>query len=153
MKESEFQKARRIAYRLLKYSLRTENELDRRLQQQKIKSSVIKEVITSLKKSGLVDDSKFAQAWAAEKFRKGYGPARIEKDFAAKGIDSRFLSQALALFEQEEAEVVINNLIKRKVGKFRGEDSDKIKNKVSFFLQGRGFTPEQIDKYIQTLVL
>ncbi|MFA5096766.1 MAG: regulatory protein RecX, partial [Candidatus Omnitrophota bacterium] len=75
-----FEKAREYAFLLLKFRLRSENELVQRLRRKKIPAETIKEVISFLEEKKFIDDNVFARAWLSSRLKRPFGLRRIRQE-------------------------------------------------------------------------
>lgn len=81
---------------------RSKGELEARLEQAGIRENARDEALAMLEASGLVDDSRVAEARAAELARRGYGDLAIRADLRRRRIDSETATAAIELLEVEQ---------------------------------------------------
>jgi regulatory protein len=137
-----FDKARDYAFFLLKFRLRSENELIQRLKVKKIPEAVIKEIISFLKEKKFIDDNVFAKAWINSRLRKPLGLRRIRQELRQKGVGKEIIeAQSLGVKDYSETEAVLD-LAKRRLNILKGTDQVIAKRRVYAFLLRRGFSPE-----------
>jgi regulatory protein len=107
-------------------------------------SSVIKETLSSLTLSGMVDDERFARLWLESRLkRKSDSPRELGASLRKKGIDGRTASRVLKDILDEETEY---ELVRRFIGKqggFSGGESVHILRKR---LRFEGFSAETLDR-------
>ena len=152
MNEKDLKRARTIAFRLLKYRIRSQKELETRLKIKKIPADTIKVVIGDLKRLSLVDDRAFTRAWIQDRIRRGYGTVRIKKELREKGIDPEVISEGIAAFGKEaQSPAVIQRLIERRLRRYRTDDIVLIKRKLFSYLGARGFPVDQIRQALEDL--
>lgn len=151
-KEEHLYKAQTICYRLLKFRLRSEEELQGKLKERKFPAPIIKQTIEYFKDLDLVDDRKFAQRWTTSRLKKPFGINRIRMELKAKGIGPTIIEEALreATDRYEESEVV-TKLAQYRASKYKQADPEKTKQRVYGFLIRRGFSMSSIIKAIKTL--
>ena len=88
--------AYRAGVRLLAARPRSVQEIVRRLRQRKLPPNAVSEAVGRLEEKGLLDDREFAQSFARARAERGYGPARILADLAARGVERRVAELAVA---------------------------------------------------------
>jgi len=148
--EKDFKRAKNIAYRLLKYRIRSEKELSRRLRLKKVPQHIITVVLDGLKKASLVDDERFTRIWIQDRISRGYGPLRIRGQLREKGIGDGLINDFLDKYvDKQSSELLLDELIKRRVKRYKGKKPHEIKRKLSYYLGGRGFSFEKIQQALE----
>jgi regulatory protein len=143
IEELQVQDEQEIAYqkaiRLVGYRMRSESEIARYLQDQDISPETIDEVTERLKKSGLVDDLRFAQMWAEN--RREFRPRShrmLSIELQRKGIPHEIISQ---IFEEIPTD---DNLAyeaaQKQARKYRHLEWNDFRRKLTSFLARRGFS-------------
>ena len=122
--------------RLLRYRLRSEEELKRKLKE-RYSEDVAEEVMEKLREKGIVDDERFSYMFALDHLNLyGHGPFYIMKKLRELGVDEdvakRAVNRALSEFDLE-------NFLKRLYLRF--EDKKKLRD----YLFKRGFDPSILD--------
>lgn len=152
MNEKELAKAKQITYRLLRYRIRSEKELAKRLKQKKISKSVIKTVLEDCKRLSLVDDRVFTKLWIKDKFNRGYGFLRIRRELREKGIEEELINQCKDAFKKEyRTDLILDELIKKRVKRYKHDNPKEIKRKLFVYLHNRGFSFEEIERALAQL--
>lgn len=101
--EVELSQARERALRLLGYRERSVKELAKRLTDDGYPAAVAQAVTDRMSETGLVDDDRFAMAWARSRAAAGFGPKRVLRELAMKGVDPELSSAAVsAAYEGQE---------------------------------------------------
>ncbi len=140
MDTEKITKAKNVAYRLLKYRSRPENELVDRLKQHGFSGSVINKVVTGLKNAGFLDDADFTRRWIQYRLNKGYWFTRIKRELKLKGIPDTLIAKCFSeIKENNQAGAVIDNLIKRRIRRYKGRPVLEIRRKLFAYLYRRGF--------------
>lgn len=155
VKRDTFFKARTVAYRYLSYRDRSVSEIRRRLQRDEYASEVIEDVVSYLEEAGLIDDCRFAIAYAEGRFKSGgYGPLRVRADLRKKGVTPSAVDAAIADVYAEQDEMLERA---REIGTRRWEqlacekDELKRKKKVYDYLARRGFRYDMIRRIVDEL--
>ncbi|MCX7654596.1 MAG: RecX family transcriptional regulator [Fervidobacterium sp.] len=100
-----------IALRFIKFRARSEWEVKNKLKQYGFSEEVISETITKLKKSGFIDDEKFAYLYAYDSLVIRYkGPYRIKYELKQLHIDDYLIEDAI---KKVLSEVDINEIIRK----------------------------------------
>lgn len=140
--------AHRKALRLLQVRSRSCKEIEDRLRAGGYHDGVTGQILERLKRSGLLDDRRFAleRARAMGK-RKGWGPRKLRWDLLRYGLTDELIEQAI---EQAYGSLSRTSVMKRLVRKRFGDqvllgDADrKLRGRAHRYLLGRGFEPEEI---------
>ncbi|MCX5696205.1 MAG: regulatory protein RecX [Candidatus Omnitrophica bacterium] len=139
-----FDKARDYAFLLLKFRLRSVNELVGRLKLKKIPEETIKEVVSFLKEKRFIDDNIFARAWINSRLKRPLGLRRIKQELRQKGVDKEIIEAETAkVKDYSEVETVLD-LAKGRLSRLKGIDQISAKRRVYAYLARRGFSPEVI---------
>ena len=150
--EERFRKAQQIVFRLLKFRLRSEKELQRKLKEKKLPGPIIKQTIQYFKDLELIDDHKFAQQWTSSRLKKPFGLNRIRLELKDKGIDVDIIDEALKSAENQYDELkIVTELAQYRASKHRNADPERIKRRIYGYLLRRGFSMNNIIKAIKTL--
>ncbi|RAO98831.1 RecX family transcriptional regulator [Petrotoga sp. 9PW.55.5.1] len=137
----------RTALNLIKYRLRSEEELKKRLIEKGYGIDIVNKVIEKAKKSGLVDDKLFAYLYAYDKLTLDKkGPMFIQHKLRELDVDDYLISDAL---ERVKSEVDLIE-IATELAKFYYEKKRDIL-KTKDYLYRRGFEPDIINCVIENL--
>ncbi|MFA5725303.1 MAG: regulatory protein RecX [Candidatus Omnitrophota bacterium] len=139
-----FDKARDYAFLLLKFRLRSEDELVQRLKLKKIPAETIKEVISFLKEKKFIDDNVFAKAWINSRLKRPLGLRRIKQELRQKGVDKEIIEEQTAKVEDYTEGKIVLDLAKGRLNRLKGIDQVSAKRRVYAFLLRRGFSPEVV---------
>lgn len=150
--EDADERAREKALRLLTARERSATELERRLLAAGTDRVVVARTVAWLRERGYVDDRRFAQQFAAEKCRAGWGSEGIRLGLLRKGIERPVIDLVLEEFwqrqpgsEQGEARMAsVIALARRRFGPQFSEDPEKAARKLAGFLARRGHDWEAI---------
>ncbi|MDD2680002.1 MAG: regulatory protein RecX [Candidatus Omnitrophica bacterium] len=137
-----FDKARDYAFLLLKFRLRSENELAQRLKLKKIPAETIKEVISFLKEKKFIDDNIFASAWINSRLKRPLGLRRIRQELRQKGVAKEIIEEQAAKLKDYSEDKTVLDLAKGRLSRLKGIDPLSAKRRVYAFLLRRGFSPE-----------
>jgi regulatory protein len=94
-----------IAARSLRLRDRSELEVADRLAARGVAPVYRREAVTVLRRAGLLDDARFANARAATLADRGYGDAAIRHDLEQRGLDAEAVSEAVAGLASEHERV------------------------------------------------
>ncbi len=138
----EAQRAYIFALKALTRRDHSEAELRRKMNDRGISAGVADSLVESLKRSGYLDDRRFALRWAESAVRngKGYG-FRLRFELSRRGIADDLASEIAERMgaEHNEAEA-IRSLVARKFSGFAPLSADdRQKRRVISYLQRRGF--------------
>ena len=140
-----FDKARDYAFRLLKFRMRSRQELRSRLKKKKFDPATIERVVDFLAQRKFLDDREFARAWVRERIKRPFGVVRISRELKLKGIDKNIISDTLADLGSDYDEVaVVAELAKARSARLSGLEPKKAKARLYAYLLRRGFSTDAI---------
>ncbi|MDD3654187.1 MAG: regulatory protein RecX [Desulfotomaculaceae bacterium] len=93
--DTEFEKARSYAYRLLAFRQRTRKELGLRLRQKGFAPELTGQVLDLLAEYGYIDDRVFACNWVEQRLGKR-GLKGLKHELLERGISAKTISEVLA---------------------------------------------------------
>ena len=115
-------------------------ELTQKLTKREYSRTIIENLLLDLQTKGYQSDTRFAEAYARQRFDKGYGPLSIRAKLHERGIDSGLAADALIDLQVDWIDHAVA-VIERK---FRAEEitsmEPKIESRIARFLQSRGFS-------------
>lgn len=105
----------------------------------------IEQIIERLEAEGFLDEARYACAFANDKLRfQGWGRLKIRAALAQKGVKSSAIDMALEQLDEDTYHETIRKLAEKKRRELRSEkDAYALRQKLSRFLYGRGFYPEE----------
>ena len=131
-----------ISLFFLKFRPRTVFEITEKLKSKKISDKEIKEVISVLKRNGLLDDEKFAKMWVRDRNHfKPCGNFLLKVELKKLGIDEHLIEEAVSY--QDEIKLA-KQAIEMK-NRYRNAEFPK----QAAFLQRRGFPMNVIFKVLK----
>jgi len=139
------QKARDYAFLLLKFRLRSENEIRQRLKNKEFNPETIESTLSFLKEKGFIDDNYFAKTWVESRIKKPLGIIRLKAELSIKGIDKAIIdSQINEIKKSYFEEGVVGEIAKDRLNKLKDIDPQKAKKRVYAYLLRRGFSHEVV---------
>ncbi len=146
------QKAKNYAFLLLKFRLRSENELRQRLKKKKFAEAVIGETIAFLKEKSFLDDDLFAKSWIQFRIKRPFGLRRIREELRIKGLGREVINKALQEVEKDYSEEeVVKEIAQERIGKLSGIEPRSAKRRLYAYLLRRGFSSEIVMDTINQL--
>ncbi len=129
------------AGRLLNYRMRTRSELDQRLRQKGYSQTVVEKVLGKMSEIGLIDDSKYADAFVASKISsRPVGRRELERGLREKGVAKDIALDALSGIGDEDTQLRLAlQAADTKLRSLRRFEPDKRRDKLIAFLARRGF--------------
>ena len=116
-------------------------------------SSLIEQVLDRLEEADYLSDARFAELYAEQRYRKGYGERDISAQLRAKGIDRRLCEQTMQHLAVETgvdwyshaADVLMGRFASRASSKTETDtEAEQLRSKMIRFLQQRGFSNDQV---------
>jgi len=146
VRPSEPEQARRegvaVALRLLARREHSEFELRRKLGARGFDADTIEQTLTECRRQNLVSDERFVEALVHQRRRRGYGPLRIRNDLRQRGIGDELAEEYVNMDSADW----LNSLREIRNRKFGDHPPGSYREwaRQARFLQGRGFSVEQI---------
>lgn len=142
------------AVRLVAYRMRTASELEQRLLKKNFPPAIGARVVERFAYLGLVDDSKFADAFITSKIAsKPIGKRELERRLREKGIDKELARRSVAEVSTEENQMELAlRAGESKLRSLRDSDVNRLREKLVAFLMRRGFEWEIVRKVVRKLI-
>ena len=90
------------AVALLAMRPRTQQEIADALRKNAYPERTIARVMARLDEAGYINDSDFAEQWAASRTNKGMGSRRIRMELRRKGVGSEAIDEALSAIDEDD---------------------------------------------------
>ncbi len=141
LQKDEYARARDFAYMLLSYRSRTEYELFTRLLERGFRQGSVRQVLRSLKQSGLVDDRSFAEKWVEDMFsHRPMGRLRAEHELMKKRIHEDIIRDVCEkAYKEDTEERLARAVFEKKLSALGFYPEEAVRKKIFSFLQRRGF--------------
>lgn len=139
---AEVEGAYQAAIRLERLRSHAKRDLRRRLLQKQHRGEAADQAIARLEWAGIVDDQRFAEAFARAKLARGRGPSRVLRDLLLQGLDRQVAEQALAkAVEQEGVDPAhaARAVAERRVKQLTGLPPATKRRRLMAYLARRGF--------------
>lgn len=120
----------------------SEQELSRKLASRNFEPELVESTVSELVSEGLLDNSRFAEAFVHSRYQRGQGPHKISSELRERGVDETLITACL-----DDPDLQWSGLVEQvRVKRFGPELPANFKERSiqMRFLQQRGFTPEQI---------
>lgn len=156
---------RKRALGLLDQRARSRHELRERLIKAEFAPELVDEVLDSLERASLVDDSSFAHEWVRQRAaRRGKSARALDLELRDKGVAAAIRADALAQISEEDEEAQARALAEKKARAVKAvpadrAEYDKALRRVVGVLARRGYSSEltvrvareSLDERIETL--
>lgn len=152
--EAEVGKLMERMYRLFNLRQRSEKEVKNRLRikgKEEISDLAIELVIKKLKQKSLLNDKEFAKAWVESRSKK-YGVNRIKQELYKKGIDREIIEEVTGGQRIENSEQVAQELLEKKLERWKNLAPIEFRKKAYEFLMRRGFEYEQVKSIVENIL-
>lgn len=152
--EDTFIRARETALRSLERTMKTEEEIQKKLLEKEFDDDTIARVISLLKEYNLLNDARYAELYLKEKLRSR-GQKKAKFELLHKGVDKEVLNEALdSLKDSSLEEETCFKLAKKKYDQLckREQDPFKLKSKLYTFLAGKGYEYELISSTLRKIL-
>lgn len=143
-RQDEPHRARSRALALLAVRDRSTREVEGRLRQAGFEATTIDDVVAWLRSLGYLDDARFAEHFASEKARSGWGERRIQTELRRKGVDRATVEDALETLTDDEdlMRARTDGLVdtaRRRFGRQWRSDRVSAERRLAGFLLRRGY--------------
>jgi regulatory protein len=152
LKTEEQNKANTYALNLLSFSARTEKQIRDKMSEKEYESSIINNTIEFLTRTGLLNDSKYAENFAKDKanFNK-YGNSRIKFELYRKGVSKDIVEDVISNQPDDEYERALE-VATKKILSYKNDDKNAVYRKMSGFLQRKGYSYDIVSKVMKELL-
>ncbi len=150
----DLRSGRNYVWRLIKFRMRSEAEIRRRLADKKYDAPVIEELIAYFNNLGYINDREFAASWMRARLSKPLGLRVVQAELKKKGIDSRIIDELLSEKKNAVNEpAVVEELAGRQYNRLKEkkDSPDKIRRKLYGYLMRRGFSTDTVIEIINKL--
>lgn len=138
-------KARDYAFLLLKFRLRSRQEIHERLKRKRFSAGIIKETLDFLESKGFIDDNIFAKAWIASRITRPLGLRRLKQELKIKGINEAIIDTKIGEIKNNYNEAdVVREIAEEKFNKLKGIEPRKAKKRIYDYFMRRGFSPDVV---------
>lgn len=138
----KLEKVRQRALRLLTRRDHSVYELTQKLLDKDCDPHDVKVILGDLERAGLINETRFAENYSHYRRKKGFGPRRISKELAAKGVPETVIAEQVQI--TDNAWLIEIRTIWRKQFKGRLPSDHASYARQMRFLYNRGFTQDQI---------
>lgn len=143
LSDEEENKVKQQALRYISFMRRTREEVARHLQEKGNAPETVALVLTWLQSCGYIDDRTYARDWVAERRRlKGKGRYALKRELRLKGIDERWISEALHLIDDEDERELARTWAHKRYEHVKHLAWPRIERRIGSFLARRGFSHE-----------
>lgn len=136
-----YRKGLDAAFRLLSNRERSAAELRKRLREKGYPEDTVEKVLERLQETGLQDDPRFADRYAAESAVRGKAARLIQRELVNKGLDKELAAAAATVSPEDERERA-RSVAEKKARTMRGVAQPKRLQRLAGLLARRGFDPE-----------
>jgi regulatory protein len=139
--KSDLLPAQDYALKLLSYRERSRQEIQVRMERKGFQREVIEKVLRYLEGQKYLDDRRFAELWAHDRLRKGYGKVRVILELRKKGVNQEIIDEVVkkTYSSVDEIEMALE-LVKRKGYNLEWAGDQRVARRASEFLRRRGFS-------------
>jgi regulatory protein len=145
---------RNNAYALLRMRPRSESEMRGRLKLKGYAAPLVSELICELKKTGEIDDERFARFWVESRMHSNpMGDVVLRHELKQKGVRDAVIDAALEAKAKNYDEFDLAfSMAEERFERFKKLDRPKAMKRIYDFLLRRGFKYDNIRKVIESLI-
>ncbi len=127
------------AVKYLAVRARSRKEVETRLRLYGYPDDTVKMALYKLEKTGVLNDSEFAQQWTLARLEKGQGKKNIARDLRQKGISREMAEVALTDADETQQLLKARQLVEKWRPRYRNEESREADRKIMQALIRRGY--------------
>lgn len=125
-------------------------DVEAKLRRWELSDEDVAEIMAFLVKHHFLDDARFAEAYARDKFRfNRWGKLKIAQMLRRKQMSDSIIKQALAVLPEEDTDATCLALLRQKNKSIKDEDSYKRRVKLIRFALSRGFDYETVNRCME----
>jgi regulatory protein len=146
--------ARGVALRLLQRRLRSRVELETALRRRGVPGDVVAAVVGELRRSGWIDDARFARAWIRDRLAlRPCGARRLRAELRRRGVSAQVTAEALAeLLPFEMEDELARTQAQTRLARLRGLPPEAVRRRLAGWLVRRGYPGEVIARVLRHLL-
>lgn len=145
VREETLAKAKDRAFLLLSYRDRTEKEIRDRLNRAGYEPEIVDEVIAKLYELNFLDDQDFAAKYVEHRMgSRPVGRRALSWEMRRKGLDAETVAEATSTLDDEAEREAARQAARTRIGKMGRLDHKEARQRLSGFLQRRGFAWDTI---------
>jgi regulatory protein len=151
----EWERCYATALRILNVRWNSATELRRKLARKQFDADTIAATLARLDSEKWLDDDRFADAFVRSRTRKRVGPMRIRRELGAAGVDDDVIDRALGAYRDADVErTTLVELARKKAAllKRRGEEDDRLRQKLSAYLARQGYETSLVIDVVQEVL-
>ncbi len=116
-------------------------------------SEVVEEIIEKLKIEKFINDERYIKAYISDKFRfNKWGKVKLRHNLRMKGLSEELILNGLNEIDEEKYKTVLIKTMKDKAKTVKNKTKFEKMGQVIRFAQTRGFEPEMIHRYINSVL-
>lgn len=149
----EKSRAKEQGLRLLSYRARSVQELKKKLREKDYSERTVSRVIEDFLRVGLLDDQAFADTYARSRVvLRPVGKRLMRQELLLKGISEDIAEKSVdEIYKKHSEEEIAESLINKRLERYRGEEPQTIRKKLSNFLSQRGFNWDVISAVLSKI--
>ena len=147
-------RAKNNAYALLRQRPRSVHEIRNRLKLKGYGDDLVEDIIVTLKRSGDLDDEKFARFWVESRMHMNpAGDVVLKFELKGKGVSDNIIEAVLTekAEKYDEYELALS-LAKERFERLKKLDRRKATKRIYDFLLRRGFKYDNIRRVVENLI-
>lgn len=128
-------------------------DVKRKIMEWGLDKSDAESVVEQLKQEKFIDDERYIKAYVRDKFNiDKWGRAKISYYLRQKGIHSHLIQAGLDEIDEEKYIALLVKTMKEKARTLKSANRFDKMAKIIRFAQNRGFEPEYIHRYLNSVV-
>lgn len=134
------------------YRERCSSEVKDKLESYECQPDEVDELLIFLEAEGFLDDQRFSQAYAKDKFRQNkWGKIKIRQYLKQKQLTSQLIEEGLASIPEQEYADTLDHLVERKYHSVKADNEYVRSNKTAQSIVGKGYESDLVWAAIRSL--
>lgn len=147
--QDDYEKAKQRALNFITYRPRSIAEVRQNLRGKEVDDTIIEQVVNRLSELELLDDTAFARYWVDQREAfKPRSPMALRQELLQKGVERQVIDEVLVELDETAA---ARRAAEQQAGRWTNLDKETFYQKMSSYLQRRGFRYDTIREVINEL--
>jgi len=139
--------------RLCSRSERCSADVHKKITAEGIESELADEIIEKLIAGKFIDDERYVKAYVNDKFKfNQWGKIKMRHYLQAKGLSNEIINDGLETIDKEKYKKTLIKVMKTKAKTIKKKDKFEKMGQIIRFAQNRGFEPELIHRYMDSVL-
>jgi regulatory protein len=152
--DTEFYDVYNKTIKYISIRMRSQKEIEEYLGKFNLNDHDFKNIISNLKRIGLIDDKLYAKAYSSDRINlSNDGPNKIKSDLLNLNISEDYVDEVISTIDKEIVSIKLSKLIKKRVKSNHKHSNYMLKQKITIDLVNLGYNRDDIIELIDAETL